>query len=597
MNSTESPEKSDASSPPSLQFPPWRDVLAALFCAFYGLTLILLPHLLWWPKLGEPTYIADHDDLLYLSITSQAYFNHPTYLSDPALVEGGKTHFPDFQFVPAILIAKALNLGPTGIDLVLRIAGGMGLGLGFYFLIRQRVLAPWLAAAFTVFMISDVGIIPGRPLINQAITTIRLLTGHSGDLLEKTPHICYILRILSPALSLPFFLLHIGLLFRARANPTWGRLILSGIGFGLLFPTYFYYWTTAGLALVLALILDAGHRRVYLHTGWIGGLIGLPTLIHGFLLKQSTPPDWLHRTDHFLPIAHFSELLIPKGPLLLAFVGFFWVLLRRRDLLYLWSICAAGVLLENHQVVTGLQIQNFHWFYVWGPTVPLLYVLLFVGAVPERHRSSWLFVSVVLTVISLDAAAGVYLRVQESLSTESTRKIHSDFLHYRAQRLDPEAPQLVPNAVVAGDQDFIDLAIVLENQRPLEHYVLRFSPNVRNEELDERLALNAYLQGVDRSTFAATQERDLDLIARWDVQWGPWSRNPTLRAKRVAHQIAAFDAITSNPAAALRRFHVRYVALPVGHKPPGSPDITWKPFQNGPSWTIWEFPSNRSSGD
>ena len=58
-------------------------------------------------------------------------------------------------------------------------------------------------------------------------------------------------------------------------------------------------------------MLDAGHRRAYFHTGWIGGLIGLPAIVAGAMLKKG-PSDWLLRTDNFLPIARLSELEFPK---------------------------------------------------------------------------------------------------------------------------------------------------------------------------------------------------------------------------------------------------------------------------------------------
>src|SRR5262249_53039300 len=64
-------------------------------CVAAGLLLATLPHLLWWSRLGEPVYIADFDEMLYLAYSGQAYFNHPTTLGDPTFVAGGRSIFPD----------------------------------------------------------------------------------------------------------------------------------------------------------------------------------------------------------------------------------------------------------------------------------------------------------------------------------------------------------------------------------------------------------------------------------------------------------------------------------------------------------------------
>src|SRR5262249_13517915 len=96
-------------------------------------------------------------------------------------------------------------------------------------------------------------------------------------------------------------------------------------------------------------------------------------------LRRSTPPDWLLRTDKFVPIGRFSELLIPKVSVLLAAVALVWAWRRRRDLLALVLMAVAGLALANHQMVTGLQIENFHWCYVWGPCLSLLLMLSLAG--------------------------------------------------------------------------------------------------------------------------------------------------------------------------------------------------------------------------
>ena len=56
----------------------------------------------------------------------------------------------------------------------------------------------------------------------------------------------------------------------------------------------------------------------------------------------------------------------------------------RRELILPWSMAAAGLVLMNHQIMTGLQLENFHWSYVAGPCLSLLIGLLLAAglAVP-----------------------------------------------------------------------------------------------------------------------------------------------------------------------------------------------------------------------
>ncbi|MBX6311806.1 MAG: hypothetical protein IRY99_02630 [Isosphaeraceae bacterium] len=134
------------------------DLVASAVCIFIGITFSTLPHWLWWPRLGAPIYIADHDDLLYLSFTGQAYFNHPLSLGDPACTAGGRSLFPWIQFIPGIALARVLGLGPLGVDLIWRIWAGLSIALGFYAVIRYFLPRPAWAAVVTIVLLADIGI-------------------------------------------------------------------------------------------------------------------------------------------------------------------------------------------------------------------------------------------------------------------------------------------------------------------------------------------------------------------------------------------------------------------------------------------------------
>ncbi|HEV3167954.1 MAG TPA: hypothetical protein VGZ22_28390 [Isosphaeraceae bacterium] len=575
------------------------DFAAAALCVVVGVVLSILPHLIWWARAGSPVWFADLDDLLYLSVASQAYFNHPLSLSDPTLDTGGATIYSWWQLGPAILVARMLALGPATINLTWRIWAGLSIGLSWYLVMRFYVGRPWVAAALACLMLADIGSISGRLLVNHVWYFTMLATGQSERLMLASPVLgtvpilagipgaCPQWRIITPGLSFAFLLVYVWLVARARARPTWPRLVAAGVSFGLLFHIYFYYWTAAGLALLLALALDAGHRRVYFYTGLIGGLLGLPALISGFLIKRAYPADWLERSDVFVPIGRLSHLLIPKVALsLLVVTGVLLVWAHRKDLIHVWALAAAGLLWTDHQLLTGLEIQNMHWqWYVSGPMLCLLLVLLAAGLALDRVRWPRAVVAGLLVLLGVHLAIGFAVRASEATQNRMCVEILDDYARYRAQRLGPSAARLEPNVVLAGDPRFLELAAALENERPLDHYASLFSPSTRDDEWYMRMALNGYLRGLSRPAFEDEQQRDLA-----GAVWGPWSRDPARRAESLAERLAAYDRVAADPPAALAHFRVRYVALPAGQGgTPSHLENDWVRLESGGSWDLWEY--------
>jgi hypothetical protein len=550
-----------------------------------GVVLSVLPHLIWWGRIGEPVYFADHDDTLYLSVSGQAYYNHPFRLGDPSTVgSAGSSYYPPLQFVPAVALARALGVGPERIDLIWRVFSGVSLAAAVYLLVRLVVARPWVAAAVAAAVVADAGLTWGQPLLRPALVALSLARGGASPYLQGYPQIATQFRLITPGLSLWALLLHVWLVVRARERPSPLRLGLSGLGFGLLFHTYFYFWTAAGLALVVAFVLDARGRRAYLATAVVGGLIGLPAIVAGMLVKAGTPPDWQHRTDTFLPIARTAEWIVPKLAVVTAAVAGPWVFFRRRDLFYLWALSAAGLMLLNHQVITGLQIQNFHWGYVWGPCLSLLVVLLIASELSARPVGLNRPAAVVWLAALPSLALGLGLRWVEASRTEQTLEIMRDYQDYRALRRAADAPRLAPNAVLAGDPGFVELGVGLENLRPLLAYATMFAPQIRHGEYARRVALNGYLLGRDRAAFEAEQSE------RLAADWGPWRRDPSLKAVELKTRLSAYDSVAADPMTALRAFRVRYVALPAGQAPPSAgAGGSWSRLQHGPRFNLWEL--------
>src|SRR5207249_2805690 len=161
---------------------------------------------------------------------SQAYYNHPCSLADPVCVTGGASMYPWLQFIPGVVIAKILGLGSISINLVWRIIAGVSVTLGWFVITRHYIKHSWGAGGLTVFLLSDIGLIYGRPLFRQVMICGQVILGRPGGLFDALPQVHTQWRIITPSLSLAFLLLYLWLVARSRENPTWPRLIWSGIG-------------------------------------------------------------------------------------------------------------------------------------------------------------------------------------------------------------------------------------------------------------------------------------------------------------------------------------------------------------------------------
>ena len=247
-----------------------RELLAFATCAIAGVLISVLPHLIWWQKLGEPVWIADHDDVVYMTVASSAHGDGHFSLSDPVDPEGKTSvgHHP--HLVPGLALARLLGWSTIRINLAWRICAGLTMAAGWYLVFRHYVGRVWLAAALAIVCLADVGYVNTfQPLLRQAVVLAKIASGSAVyDMLFHGQ-----LRIVNPALTLPYLLVFVWAMVRARERPSIGRIVFAGLACGALFYVYFYFWTAAGLALALALALDRGHRRVYLYAGCIGLLV------------------------------------------------------------------------------------------------------------------------------------------------------------------------------------------------------------------------------------------------------------------------------------------------------------------------------------
>jgi hypothetical protein len=561
--------------------------LLIALCAVTGVLLSTLPHILSFLRTGQPIWFADHDDLLYGTFASYAY-NHATWsLQDPVTRDGGATIYPWLQFMPGILLARLLHVGALEINLVWRVLAGASIALTWFAFFAHYFGKRVLAASLSLFMLADIGLGSGKPLLRQVYLFTLVATDNPGRWFDISPLITLQWRLITPALSLPYMVLYWWLLARARERSTWRRLLLAGTSLGVLFYVYVYYWTAAALGLAIAFLVDSSSRRIYVHVGWMGLLVGAPALILQTLTKKNTLPDWMHRTDLLIPINRLSELSMPAATVAMLGATGVWVLSRRRDLIYLWAMGVAAVILQNHQLVTGLQVQNFHWSYVWGPALSSLIVLILVDAVSgfaaSRKQVGYAVAWVGAIGLIVHVSAGFWLRGVEAIRTRESVANDEAYSQFRAQRLSRNAVSFSQGLAIAGDPRFVNIAAVAEAVRPLDHYAALISPGISNAEWDTRIALNALLSGTSRDAFVAQQSREL----QWAV-WGTWLRSRVLLAERVSQRIAAYDRVATRVYQVAVQFGVGFVALPVGADTPSSLGRDWNVVEDGPYWRIWQ---------
>jgi hypothetical protein len=562
------------------RFPVWVASLAML-C---GLLMSTLPYFAWYHVTHSGIWIADADEIQYTLIASHAYYWHPMYLSDPTFVKGGQSVYSWLQLVPGELVCKAFGLRPIRFGLILRIFGGLAVGFGWYAVVWQHVRRPWAALVGAILPLTDCGWLITRPFIHQWSILANVLLGRYGEIFAHSPSIHRDWRIISPVVVLPFLFLYLWALRRSLDDSSRARIVCSGLAFGVLFFAYFYFWTAAGLALLLGLLVDRAHWRVYFHTGWIGGLVGSPELARMLLTRHGQGSNWMQRFDEFVPIPRLSE----HGHFLLsaALVAITFVVVWRffRNLLYLCCLCAAGFVMIHQQIFTGLQMENYHWAYLFCPCMILLLILLTIEIAGRMGSSGRIAGRVLVVAVVLNAGAGFYLRALEAALTKDSQRYSRGYEDYEKQRGISGYQPLAAGAVTAGTDDFVQYAMIVEHVTPLAAaYPVFLSPSVSDVDFDRRLAFNAYLSGISREEFEANQRWDLD-----HLQYGVELRDTVRRAARLASRLAFFDQIISDPSATADHYGVRYVAIPASSPRPATLGPDWALLQSGPAWEVWE---------
>ena len=295
-----------------------------LLCALLGGLISALPNLISALQSGSPVWIADNDEYTIAFLSTQSYLHHPWRFSDPALPPGqGHASYSWIVFAPGILTAKVLGTGPGSVMFLMRLWGGVSLGMAWFLLIGGFVREEWLAASCAIFFLCDAGVLAIRPIIRPLMVSFELLQGKGQELFATNPQLHPEWRIMTPALNMGVAIFYLFLLQRARRNHSRATICAAGAALGLLIWSFFYFWTACIAGLAISFLVDSKYRPLYAKVGTLGLLVGSPALAASYLLKHSTSRDWLWRIDLFIPVPRFGPLGFSRLPVLLIVASFF----------------------------------------------------------------------------------------------------------------------------------------------------------------------------------------------------------------------------------------------------------------------------------
>ncbi len=538
---------------------PWLVALATA-----GAALTVLPHPIRAWGAGDASYIADGDALLYLAWSRDVVRHGTPALTDAIRRPSGPMMHPWLLFVPPALLDRALGLGMTGLGVIWRLLAGPAMALGLYAVVRPSTRTPRAAAGLAAFLLFDAGLLVGQVVQREVEILVSLARG-SGAFLADVPRLLPHLRVPTPALALPFFLAHIALAHRARRLGTVGPALAAGASLGLLFHVYFYFATAAALGTALAWVLDRGGRRTYAVMLVAGAALAAPAMIAGARIKASTPPDWLIRTDKFVPVDRLDRrnLIVPKLLVLEWLVAALFVFRSRRDLLYLWACTGAGLLLANQHLGTGLNLENFHWSYAYGTAFSLLLPLLVLPVLARMPGWRW----AAPLALAAQVAIGTGLRAVEATSSRESNYYMEMLDAWRRERF-----AIPPASVVAAWPNLLLLLGAEEDVDPLGGRLVDYSAETRDEERDRRDALDLALIGATPGEIEAEVARAQHLT---DAQ-------RDLRRGLVAGYVAA-------PGPAVDEFRVAYIVTAAGRRPPEALGDRVRRVGAGRTWDLWRI--------
>jgi len=545
-----------------------------------GLLISMLPHLLQWVRTGDATWVCDTDELVpYGQLIAHSYQQHPWKLGDPALPSGGASMYPWIQFVPWILLSKAMNLGPVGVLMLMRVFAGLSLGLAMH-LLSKRPGNRIASFALALIALSDCGLTGLAPLYNHWAAVLKVITGSNTGGLNGWGGLPPAFRLITPGLSFIGLGLALFSLIELRAGPTSRKTWLAGIAFGYCVASYFYFWTAVGGAIALLALIDRKNWKRYLIVLLIGGALGSPALIQNFLTKAAYGEEWLARNEYFVRLSSPSHSFPKKlvvGYLLTGFAVWRW----NQRLTPIWLTGLVALALSQSHELTQIWMQPWHWTMAAAMLNNL--IVLHLGLdLYERWIGGRRWGSVLLIALATSTFAGaLILRGWSSQHNLESARMESGRQAWLELLAANPTLRLEPGSVIGGDTSATDWAVIYNGVRPLTG-ATEISPSVNNLQWLRRRVLNGFLRGATEDSIKRLAYED------WGVVFNLSFLSPTARQEEMADVALTWREFHLDPEAELDRQGVRYLVLPPTSAPPHTTAPTWTRIAASPSWQVWE---------
>ncbi len=267
------------------------------------------------------------------------------------------------QFVPAYALAlpaRFLGLSSSTAFIVLGFLGPFLSCLAIFWLVKEVIKDPRLAAVGSLFVISFGALAAGQGIVS-------LLTSNYGY------SYFLFLRRYEPLAPFPLFFTFCAFVWKAiTAKRSIGILwaVAAGVALGLLVFSYFFLWTSAAAWLVCVAVLWLIARPENLRQAiWsfltilaVAGAALVPYVV--LLSNRSTTMD----SGQKLVLSHAPDLF--RIPELLGIVVIILLVLgglrkrinlRAPDSLFAAAFALMPLLVFNQQVITGRSLQPFHY--------------------------------------------------------------------------------------------------------------------------------------------------------------------------------------------------------------------------------------------
>jgi hypothetical protein len=486
-----------------------KDITACIICCILGVAIAVLPHIVVFIKHGTLEYLADGDDVLYLSITKAPYYGEWS-LRDPFARYSDKipTLYSWLQFVPLSRLVSLLGIPLILFPIVLRSIGGIMISISLYVLFRlifsRSSKAVFFATLCTLICLFDGGLL-GRPLVENFSNLMSILANKT---LDNGNSFLPQHRIITPLNNIPIVFLLSGL-FLPVTNRSWKTGLVGGILLGCCIHLYFFFWTSIFLALGLygIILCFLGWKGIVSSTRTKKELSFLLIILLGGLIVGS--PQILSNSSIYNdPNAKMILYRMSRGIKLFAedpfrynYIINFWTWLqltiggiaiikfKHYSLVIIWLISFAGYVLLNLAAFTGLEFENFHWTTINKSFGEILILSSLVLIFQDKKIFKTVLKFLVISIVS----TGVLLRSYEPVYAKEPIKLSNILEEIRP--LYPFLARIDRNSVLAGPMEANVASLFTKGGQLYQFNQTSHSSVVSDTSVLERHALNSWLLG------------------------------------------------------------------------------------------------------